>query len=217
MPSPGQGTPKSCRRRDHPRGGPMDFSQPQILGTLLLLVGVGVVVQSIRTSRKVEAAQLWPSVKGRVTTSVVKRSGGKNRVYRAKIRYTYSVAGFEFTGRRYALGRRARHLEPRARRGALREVPRRLRARGLLRPLQPEGRVPRAGAGGQGLHAAHRRRVRGRRRGDAAGIPSRRVAGGAMLARVAHHRVFSPPDGSATGAEAARPGAATRDILAKLG
>jgi hypothetical protein len=82
----------------------MDFSQPQIIGTALLLVGAGIVIQSVRTSRKVEAAQLWPSVKGLVTTSVVKRSGGKNRVYRAKIRYTYSVAGFEFTGRRYALG-----------------------------------------------------------------------------------------------------------------
>lgn len=82
----------------------MDFFQPQIIGTLLLLVGVGVVVHSIRTSRKVEAAQLWPSVKGLVTTSVVKRSGGKNRVYSAKIRYTYSVHGFEFKGRRYALG-----------------------------------------------------------------------------------------------------------------
>ena len=82
----------------------MDFSQTQIIGTLLLLVGLGVVIHSIRTSRKVEAAQLWPSVKGLVTTSVVKRSGGKNRVYRAKIRYTYSVAGFEFAGRRYALG-----------------------------------------------------------------------------------------------------------------
>ena len=82
----------------------MAFSQPQIIGTLLLLVGVGVVVQFIRTSRKVDAAQLWPSVKGLVTTSVVERSGGKNRVYSAKIRYTYSVHGFEFTGRRYALG-----------------------------------------------------------------------------------------------------------------
>ncbi len=82
----------------------MDFFQPQIIGTLLLLVGVGVVIHFIRTSRKVEAAQLWPSVKGLVTTSVVKRGGGKNRVYRAKIRYTYSVHGHEFTGRRYALG-----------------------------------------------------------------------------------------------------------------
>ena len=82
----------------------MDFFQPPIIGTLLLLVGVGVVIHSVRTSRKVEAAQLWPSVKGLVTTSVVKRSGGKNRVYRAKIRYTYSVHGHEFTGRRYALG-----------------------------------------------------------------------------------------------------------------
>ena len=82
----------------------MDFFQPQIVGTLLLLVGVGVVIQSIRTSRKVEAAQLWPSVKGLVSTSVVKRGGGKNRVYSAKIRYTYSVHGFEFKGRRLALG-----------------------------------------------------------------------------------------------------------------
>ena len=82
----------------------MDFSQPQIIGTLLILVGAGVVIHSVRMSRKVEAAQLWPSVKGLVTTSVVKRSGGKNRVYRAKIRYTYSVAGFEFEGRRLALG-----------------------------------------------------------------------------------------------------------------
>ena len=82
----------------------MEFSQPQIIGTLLILVGVGVVIQSIWTSRKVEAAQLWPSVKGLVTTSVVRLSGGKNRVYRAKIKYTYSVAGHEFTGRRYALG-----------------------------------------------------------------------------------------------------------------
>ena len=82
----------------------MDFFQPPIIGTLLLLVGVGVVIHSVRTSRKVEAAQLWPSVKGLVTTSVVKRSGGKNRVYSAKIRYTYSVHGFEFKGRRYALG-----------------------------------------------------------------------------------------------------------------
>jgi len=82
----------------------MNFIQPQIIGTLLLLVGAGVVVQFIRTSRKVEAAQLWPSVKGLVITSVVKRGGGKNRVYRAKIRYTYSVSGFEFEGRRLALG-----------------------------------------------------------------------------------------------------------------
>jgi hypothetical protein len=82
----------------------MDFSQPQILGALLVLVGAAVVVQSIRTSRKVEAAQLWPWVKGRVTASVVERSGGKHRVYHAKIRYTYSVAGFEFEGRRCALG-----------------------------------------------------------------------------------------------------------------
>ena len=82
----------------------MDFSQPQIIGTALLLVGVGVVIHFVRMSRKVDAAQLWPAVKGLVTTSVVKRSGGKNRVYRAKIRYTYSVAGFEFEGRRCALG-----------------------------------------------------------------------------------------------------------------
>ena len=82
----------------------MDFFQPQILGALFLVVGLGVAVQSVRTSRKVQAAQLWPSVKGRVTKSVVERSGGKNRVYRAKIRYTYSVAGYELEGRRYALG-----------------------------------------------------------------------------------------------------------------
>jgi hypothetical protein len=82
----------------------MDFSQPQIVGTLLILAGVGVVIHAVRTSRKLEAAQLWPSVKGLVTTSVVKRSGGKNRVYRAEIRYTYSVHGQELKGRRYALG-----------------------------------------------------------------------------------------------------------------
>jgi hypothetical protein len=33
-----------------------------------------------------------------------RRIRGRFRVYRAKIRYTYSVAGYEFTGRRYALG-----------------------------------------------------------------------------------------------------------------
>jgi hypothetical protein len=82
----------------------MDFSQPQILGAVFLIAGVGFVIHTIRLSRKVQEAQMWPSVKGLVTTSVVKRSGGKNRVYRAKIRYTYTVHGHEFTGRRYALG-----------------------------------------------------------------------------------------------------------------
>jgi hypothetical protein len=82
----------------------MDFSQPQIIGTLLILVGVGLVIHTIRMSRKVQAAQFWPSVKGLVTTSVVERGGRRHRVYRARIRYTYRVAGHEFTGRRYALG-----------------------------------------------------------------------------------------------------------------
>jgi len=82
----------------------MDFSQPQILGALFLLAGAAVVIHAFRLARKVQAAQTWPSVKGFVTTSVVKRGGGRNRVYRAKIRYTYSVHGHEFEGRRYALG-----------------------------------------------------------------------------------------------------------------
>jgi hypothetical protein len=82
----------------------MDFSQAQIIGALLILVGAVIGIHSVRTSRKVQAAQMWPSVTGLVTSSEVELSRGKNRTYRAKIRYTYRVAGYEFTGRRCALG-----------------------------------------------------------------------------------------------------------------
>ena len=82
----------------------MEPIQQQILGALLAAGGLGAVIHVFWTARRLREAELWPSVKGLVTTSLVKRSGGKNRVYRAKLRYTYSVHGHAHEGRRYALG-----------------------------------------------------------------------------------------------------------------
>jgi hypothetical protein len=82
----------------------MELFPQQIVALLLLAAGLVAVIHVVRTSRKVQEAQLWPSVKGLVNTSVVKRSGGRNRVYRAKIEYTYVVGGREHVGKRYALG-----------------------------------------------------------------------------------------------------------------
>lgn len=82
----------------------MDFTRIQVVGVLFCAVGSFVVYHALRMARKVREAQLWPSVKGRVVKSYVKRSGRKNRVYRAVLRYTYSVRGRQYKGRRYALG-----------------------------------------------------------------------------------------------------------------
>ncbi len=82
----------------------MELYPQQIFALLILSGGLVALAHVAWTARKVQEAQQWPSVKGHVTASEIRRGNGKNAGYRARIRYTYVVDEREHVGRRFALG-----------------------------------------------------------------------------------------------------------------
>jgi hypothetical protein len=76
----------------------------------LLVLGIYLVVFSLRSKKKAEESQIWPNSPGTVTLAEVKRSvnrdddGNESYSYYPKVEYTYQVGGQMFTGKRLAFG-----------------------------------------------------------------------------------------------------------------
>jgi hypothetical protein len=72
-----------------------------LLGVAVLFFGIGGY-----SRQKVKASQAWPSAPGRVVGSHVEESSGSEggAVYRAAVRYTYTVGGQEFHNNRRLFG-----------------------------------------------------------------------------------------------------------------
>ena len=77
---------------------------------ILLALGIYLVVFSLRSKKKAEESQNWPSTSGAVTLAEVKRSvnrdedGNESYAYYPKVEYTYQVGGETYTGKRLAFG-----------------------------------------------------------------------------------------------------------------
>jgi hypothetical protein len=77
---------------------------------ILLAFGIYLVVFSIRSKKKTEESQNWPSTTGTVTLAEVKRSvnrdedGNESYAYFPKVEYSYQVGGETLTGNRLAFG-----------------------------------------------------------------------------------------------------------------
>lgn len=85
---------------------------------VLLVLGIYLVVFSLRSKKKAEESQNWPNVPGTVTQTEVKRSvnrdddGNESYAYYPKIEYTYQVGGQTLTGKRLAFGGQVAQKNP---------------------------------------------------------------------------------------------------------
>ncbi len=76
----------------------------------LAALGVFLIVYSVRSRKKAEASQSWPSTIGRITVAEVKQSastdddGRTSYAYYPSVAYEYQVAGQTYTGKRIAFG-----------------------------------------------------------------------------------------------------------------
>jgi len=76
----------------------------------LLVLGIYLVVFSLRSKKKAEESQNWPNTPGTVTLAEVKRSvnrdedGNESYDYFPKVGYTYQVGGETLTGNRLSFG-----------------------------------------------------------------------------------------------------------------
>lgn len=76
----------------------------------LLVLGIYLVVFSLRSKKKAEESQNWPGTSGTVTLAEVKRSvnrdedGNESYAYYPSVEYTYPVGGQTLSGKRLAFG-----------------------------------------------------------------------------------------------------------------
>ncbi len=76
----------------------------------LVALGVFLIVYSMRSRKKAEASQSWPSTVGRITAAEVKQSVSRDDddrehyAYYPSVEYEYQVAGQTYTGKRIAFG-----------------------------------------------------------------------------------------------------------------
>lgn len=76
----------------------------------LAAIGIFLIMFSLRSRRKAEASQGWPSVPGQVTAAVIKRSvstddDGHTQVsYYPAVEYAYQVGEQSYLGKRLAFG-----------------------------------------------------------------------------------------------------------------
>lgn len=76
----------------------------RVVGVALVGIGGWFVHQNRSSREMLQRSQYWPSVKGEVLQSHVKRHGGKNTTYEARITYRYQVAGRDFTSQSVTIG-----------------------------------------------------------------------------------------------------------------
>lgn len=76
----------------------------------LAALGIFLIVYSVRSQKKAEASQAWPSAVGQVTAAEVKQSvstdddGNTSYAYYPSVTYEYQVADQVYTGKRIAFG-----------------------------------------------------------------------------------------------------------------
>lgn len=77
---------------------------------ILSVVGLFSIGSALRSKRLANTSQTWQGTQGRVIASEIKKSTsndrdyGQSTSYEAIVRYTYSVAGKEYTGERVSFG-----------------------------------------------------------------------------------------------------------------
>ncbi|MBU1662097.1 MAG: DUF3592 domain-containing protein [Chloroflexi bacterium] len=73
-------------------------------------LGIFLIIYSIRSRKKAEVSQAWPSTLGQVITAEVKQStstdddGETHYSYYPSVEYEYQVGGQTYTGKRIAFG-----------------------------------------------------------------------------------------------------------------
>ena len=83
----------------------MGMAGTQWFGLGLVLLGIYFLFHNRRSRAQLETSSRWPSVPGRIQSSEVKREGASSKkVYRARVKYTYEVAGTTYKSRAITLG-----------------------------------------------------------------------------------------------------------------
>jgi hypothetical protein len=73
--------------------------------SIFFLVGLGLLGGGLYSFYRGRQAASWPEVEGKLLECRVKEdSGGESTTWQVKVRYSYSVAGQEFEGKRVAFG-----------------------------------------------------------------------------------------------------------------
>jgi hypothetical protein len=98
---------------------------------VLALLGLGayLIFFSLRSKKKAEDSQGWPSTNGTIVSAEVKRSvnrdedGHESYAYYPAVEYTYQCAGQTFTGKRLSFGGLVAQKNPAAVQTALQKYP----------------------------------------------------------------------------------------------
>ena len=84
----------------------------------LLALGIFLVIFNLRSKKKAEGSQNWPSTAGSVTLSEVKQTtstdddGHESHGYYPLVNYTYQVAGQNYTGKNITFGSKLGYNQP---------------------------------------------------------------------------------------------------------
>jgi hypothetical protein len=82
---------------------------------MALVIGIIVIVSTVRSGRKARSSASWPATEGTIVASEISRTVDANRsqlntgvgmdqgIYRPRVEFTYTVAGKEYTGRTFTL------------------------------------------------------------------------------------------------------------------
>lgn len=104
-----------------------------LFGGLFVLVFIGIgaflIYFSLRSRKKADASQSWPSINGQVTESRVDHStsidsdGDQRASYTPVVRYTYQVMGQTYTGKNISFGGQPSYGNPGKAQAALERFP----------------------------------------------------------------------------------------------
>lgn len=92
-------------------------------------IGAALIFYSLRSRKKAEASQAWPSTNGQITESRVAHStstdseGDRSDSYSPSVRYSYQVMGQTYTGKNIGFGAQTSYNRPAKAEAALEQYP----------------------------------------------------------------------------------------------
>jgi len=80
----------------------------QIFALAITVLGGWVFIHPFMVKRKIKQSLEWPETEAEIIRSEVKKSPGKNRTYRPRIKYSYTVDDKEYKSRKVVIGGKVR-------------------------------------------------------------------------------------------------------------
>lgn len=76
----------------------------QIFALAITVLGGWVFIHPFMVKRKINRSREWPETEAEIIRSEVKKTPGKNRTYRPRIEYNYTVGGKKYKSKKIVIG-----------------------------------------------------------------------------------------------------------------